>query len=169
MNDHEIQRIAAAMHAARPDWPALSVATLIRKKLADRPRRDVFVALAWVASETNSATPARVLESGPWWRAAAADVTTTSAHHHVAKVYGTTDGDPREICAECALHRADCERRAATNGHAFRSRLDAARPHVHDDECYEGCQRLFEQAATTAHPHGDHDTDTTTEPEEARA
>lgn len=135
MNDHEIQRIAAAMHAARPDWPATSVATLIRKHLADRPRRDVFVALAWIASEPATSTPARVLEAGPWWKAAAADVTFTTGHQHVAKVYGTTDGDPREVCAECSLHRNECARRAATNGHAFRSRVDAQGPHVCDDEC----------------------------------
>jgi hypothetical protein len=70
MNTHEAERIAAAMHEARPDWPTSSVLTLIRKSLLDKPRRDVFVALAWVASEPNSHTPARVLESGPWWRAA---------------------------------------------------------------------------------------------------
>lgn len=137
MNEHEITRIAGAMHVARPDWPAASVATLIRKNLADRPRRDVFVALAWVASEPNSATPARVLEAGPWWKAAGAGDTFTTGHQHVAKVYGSTDGDPREVCAECSLHQAECRKRAATNGHAFRSRLEAAKPHVCGDECAE--------------------------------
>jgi hypothetical protein len=42
-------------------------------RMVDRPRRDVFVALAWVACEASSATPYRVLEAGPWWRAAAVD------------------------------------------------------------------------------------------------
>jgi len=71
MNGHDIERIASAIHVARPDWPVPQLRTLITDKLADRPRRDVFVALAWVASEPASANPYRVLESGPWWIAAA--------------------------------------------------------------------------------------------------
>ena len=122
MNSHEIERIACAMNRLRPDWPEAQLRTLLREKLNDRPRRDVCVALAWIACESNSATPYRVVESGPWWKAAAAD--DTSTHHHVAKVYGMTDGGPREICAECSLHRSECQRRSATNGHAFVARTD---------------------------------------------
>jgi len=70
MNEHEATRIAAAIHELRPDWPASSLKTLILKHLANKPRRDVTVALGWVACEANTATPARVLEAGPWWRAA---------------------------------------------------------------------------------------------------
>lgn len=71
MNEHEIDRIAAAANQLRPDWPVASVRTLLRKpELANRPRRDVAVALAWIACEANTATPARILEAGPWWRAA---------------------------------------------------------------------------------------------------
>ena len=100
MNDHEIQRIAAAMHAARPDWPASSVATLIRKNLADRPRRDVFVALAWVASEPGTSTPARVLETGPWWRAAGVEGTTSKRNPF----------DPGGNCSTCSLEEDQCRR-----------------------------------------------------------
>ena len=78
MNDHEIDRIAAAANALRPDWPLGSIRTLLTKKLAHRPRRDVAVALAWIACEPNTATPARVLEDGPWWRAAAVEGNATS-------------------------------------------------------------------------------------------
>jgi hypothetical protein len=98
MDDHEAQRIAAAMHAARPDWPASSLLTLIRKKLIDRPRRDVFVALAWVASEPNSATPARVLEAGPWWRAAGIEGGTSPRQPF----------DPRSTCSTCGKSQAAC-------------------------------------------------------------
>lgn len=70
MNNHEIDRIAASMHQLRPDWPVASLRTLITNKLGDRPRRDVAVALAWVACEPTTTTPARVLETGPWWKAA---------------------------------------------------------------------------------------------------
>jgi hypothetical protein len=76
MNEHEAERIAAAMHHLRPDWPAASLRTLINKNLINRPRRDVAVALAWVACEAATATPARVLEAGPWWKAAGIEGTT---------------------------------------------------------------------------------------------
>ncbi|MBS44109.1 MAG: hypothetical protein CMH83_13280 [Nocardioides sp.] len=77
MNDYEADRIAAAIGVMRPDWPVPSVRTLIRERLQDRPRRDVAVALAWIASDSATKTPARVLESGPWWLAAAADLHDT--------------------------------------------------------------------------------------------
>jgi hypothetical protein len=113
MDDHEAQRIAAAMHAARPDWPAASVLTLIRKKLIDRPRRDVFVALAWVASEPASHTPARVLEAGPWWRAVAIEGAPVKPN-----VW-----EPHLVCTTCSRPEAQCNSvRHADDGHPFVSR-----------------------------------------------
>lgn len=99
MNEHEAQRIAAAMHQLRPDWPASSLLTLIRKNLMDRPRRDVTVALAWVACESGTATPARVLESGPWWRAAAVEGTATARREWP---------DDAHRCSVCSLPRERC-------------------------------------------------------------
>lgn len=78
MNETEVSRIAAAINALRPDWPTSSIRTLIAKKLGHRARRDVAVALAWVACESDSKTPARVLEAGPWWTAAAGADDATS-------------------------------------------------------------------------------------------
>lgn len=70
MNQHEAQRIAAAMHQLRPDWPAKQILTLLAHlNLADRPRRDIAVALTWVACDSQTLTPYRVMESGPWWGA----------------------------------------------------------------------------------------------------
>lgn len=111
MNDHEAQRIAAAMHAARPDWPTSSVLTLIRKNLIDRPRRDVFVAFAWVASEPASHTPARVLEGGPWWRAAGIEGVATTREVLT----------PDQRCGICAKNRRACEAapRFADDDHTF--------------------------------------------------
>lgn len=98
MNDHEIERIAAAMHELRPDWPTASLRTLITKQLSHKPRRDVCVALAWVACESASATPARVLnEHGPWWRAAAIDESGP------AKTY-----DRNATCATCGQAKDRC-------------------------------------------------------------
>jgi hypothetical protein len=74
MNENEIDRIAAATNALRPDWPLASLRTLLqRPEMVNRTRRDVAVALAWVACESATKTPARVLEAGPWWQATNAD------------------------------------------------------------------------------------------------
>jgi hypothetical protein len=74
MNENEAQRIAAAVHSLRPDWPLASLLTLLqRPQLAKSARRDVAVALTWVACESETQTPARVLESGPWWTAVGAE------------------------------------------------------------------------------------------------
>ena len=75
MNDHErehrIERIAAGFHAIRPDWPAASIRTMLSKRAANMPLRDICVMLAWIACDPASSTPARMFESGPWKRAAA--------------------------------------------------------------------------------------------------
>lgn len=121
MNEHETDRIAAAMHQLRPDWPVASIRTLIRKHLADRPRRDVAVALAWIACETGTATPARVLEAGPWWKAASADGQTVSL----------TPFDPSSFCSVCNKPEGTC-RRNELSGHEFTSAVDHARRLSHD-------------------------------------
>lgn len=97
MNETEIHRIAQAINALRPDWPIGSLATFITSKLANRARRDVAVALAWIACESESKTPARVLEAGPWW--------------HV----GNENRAPRPVKAENACH--DCGRDRNDCGH----------------------------------------------------
>lgn len=108
MNDHEAERIAAAMHAARPDWPTSSLLTLIRKNLIDRPRRDVFVALAWVASEPATSSPARVLGLGPWWKAAGIEGNAT--RREVL--------NPAERCGICSERQDRC-RAIWHDDHAF--------------------------------------------------
>ena len=99
MNDHEAQRIAHAANAMRPDWPIASVLTMIRAHLLDRPRRDVAVALAWVACESGTHTPARVLESGPWWLAAGVAGDTTGRREPF---------DPATFCGTCGQPEARC-------------------------------------------------------------
>ncbi len=69
MPAHEIDRLAAAINTLRPDWPRTSLKTFIRTRLNDRPLRDVTIALAWIAADPDTDTPARVLEAGPWWQA----------------------------------------------------------------------------------------------------
>lgn len=79
MSQTEAHRLAAAIHALRPDWPLASLSAFIAKSLMDRPHRDAAVALAWIATDPTTQTPARVLEAGPWWRAVMADNGTISA------------------------------------------------------------------------------------------
>ena len=113
MNAHEIERIADAMHHLRPDWPAKQLRTLLSSpQLSDRPRRDVCVALAWVACESGTANPYRVLEAGPWWRAAAVDGVTTA---------GPDKTTPDQRCGICGKRRDRCESapRYADDDHAF--------------------------------------------------
>lgn len=116
MENHEVERIASAMHVARPDWPARQIQTLIRDNLLHRPRRDVFVALAWVASEGNSHTPYRVLENGPWWRATATEGVTPTRE----------PWDPNTMCGICGKSRHDCERNPHGD-HQFESQIDTKR------------------------------------------
>lgn len=99
MNDHEIERIAAAVNQLRPDWPRPSLATLMRRpELAARPRRDIAVALTWVACESATTTPARVIEAGPWWRAVSAE-----------DGHAPRPPKPTEACRRCGRgYRPDC-------------------------------------------------------------
>lgn len=67
MNRTEMERLANAVTALRPDWPTSSVRSFLAKNLADRAYRDVAVALVWCATDPDTLTPARVLGAGPWW------------------------------------------------------------------------------------------------------
>lgn len=134
MNDHEAQRIAAAFHQLRPDWPASSLLTLIRKNLLDRPRRDVAVALAWVACESGTATPARVLETGPWWRAAGVDG-------------GGRQLEPYDVASVCGICEKP-EHRCRANpygAHEYESKVDVIRARRSVDEAPAG---LFGRGAS---------------------
>ena len=114
MNDHEKTRIAAAINQLRPDWPAASLRSLLdRPAISNRPRRDVAVALAWIACETTTQTPARVLESGPWWKAAGIE---GQAQHR--EPY-----DPAEFCDICGKPHG----RHPAGDHEFVSALDHTR------------------------------------------
>lgn len=94
-NAAAIDRIAAATHLLRPDWPKTSIATLIERDPTLRARsfQDLAVALAYVATDPASTTPARVKEGGPWWRA----VTGTTSDHR-------TGAPPGPGIVRCPLH-----------------------------------------------------------------
>src|SRR5690606_11488870 len=64
----EVERLAAMANALRPDWPIPSLATHIGAHYVGRAYRDVACALAYVATDAQTQTPARLKEQGPWWR-----------------------------------------------------------------------------------------------------
>ncbi len=108
MNDNEAARIADMAHALRPDWPVASLRTLLaRHELASKSRRDVAVALAWVACESETTTPARVIESGPWWRAANVEhpdrtIRRPPQKHEECAIHV---GEWRDFCRACVADR----------------------------------------------------------------
>lgn len=69
MDDRQLTRLADAAHALRPDWPARSVRAYLAGKHRDKAFADVAVALAVVATDPATTTPARLDEHGPWWTA----------------------------------------------------------------------------------------------------
>lgn len=110
MTPTEIDRLADGFHHLRPDWPTQQLRTLLTTPaLRDRPRRDVMVALSWVAAESGTASPYRVLEAGPWWRAAAIDGQVTSNRDNPG---------PGERCSVCSLSEARC-RQLWANDHDY--------------------------------------------------
>ena len=65
-----IERIAAATHAYRPDWPPGSIVALIERdpSLRAKTYQDLADAMTHIATDPATQTPARVREVGPWWR-----------------------------------------------------------------------------------------------------
>lgn len=66
---NELERIAAMAHALRPDWPLASLLTHLKANHGTRTYRDLAIAMAWIATDPDTKTPARILEAGPWWEA----------------------------------------------------------------------------------------------------
>lgn len=66
----EIQRIAAAMNALRPDWNPRSLTTFLTEHHSARPYRDLAIAAVAVATDPKTKTPRLLNEHGPWWAAA---------------------------------------------------------------------------------------------------
>ena len=64
----EVSRLAAAVNCLRPDWPVKSLETHIKANHINRSYRDLACALAYIATDAQTQTPARLMEAGPWWR-----------------------------------------------------------------------------------------------------
>jgi hypothetical protein len=104
IDETQLARLAGMAHALRPDWPSRSLLTYLHAHHAGRPYRDLAVALAWVAADSATRTPARLDENGPWWKAALAeapDATRTPSPTPVCKRCGhfVTEPNHGEHCA----------------------------------------------------------------------
>lgn len=124
MNTHDRGRLADALNRLRPDWPLKQLTTLLADdRLSGRPLRDLAVALTWVACETGTASPYRVLEAGPWWRAVAVD--GEDRHWRDVAPVGSR-------CTTCGLTKPECTRRYRPTGNQARDeaqgRHEFARP-----------------------------------------
>jgi hypothetical protein len=78
---NELERIAAMAHALRPDWPLSSLLTHLKANHGARPYLDLAVAMAWIATDPDTKTPARLMENGPWWAATTPQPAATSSRN----------------------------------------------------------------------------------------
>lgn len=110
MNGNEIQRLAHAINAHRPDWIIQSLTTFISRHMAAWTYRDAAVALTYVACDAKpdgqaaSDTPKRVLEQGPW-RLAASVGGDTSQRAHAPKLHEECPAHPGSWAHNCGLCR----------------------------------------------------------------
>jgi hypothetical protein len=112
--DNELERLAHAANALRPDWPVRSVLTALARDHTDRAYRDLAVALVAVATDPRTKTPARLAEAGPWWHAARAlDDTATEYRFERCAIPG--HGSYRaDNCGACRSERIARDDAAAT-------------------------------------------------------
>ena len=103
----EIERLADALHALRPDWPTKSLVTFTSNVLGDQRYADVAVALVAIAVDPATQTPKRIMADGPWWRAAQAAFGRTPTSIPTGDAERCTeDGHEHELAANCRLCRA---------------------------------------------------------------
>lgn len=101
---NEIERIAAMGNALRPDWPIKSLRSYLAANLGTRTYQDLAIALAYIATDPATQTPARLLENGPWWAATAAHSVKAGqrqkcAEHNIPLTSGN--------CTHCIEHAAE--------------------------------------------------------------
>lgn len=108
----EIQRIAAALNALRPDWRVSSLVTFLTKHHATRSYRDLAIAAVVVATDAKTTTPNLLNSHGAWWVAAqsvmgpAAIVGVPAPGAPRCQVYGH-DHEVASHCRACKLDAAE--------------------------------------------------------------
>lgn len=105
-NKEETQRIAAAMHAIRPEWRPDSLATFLTRHHHARPYADLMVAAVIVAMDERTKTPELLNQHGRWWVAAqqvfraTATPTVGPGKEPRCTIYGH-DSYPARTCPGC--------------------------------------------------------------------
>lgn len=100
----ELERIAHAANAYRPDWPVRSVLTYLENDQAHRSYRDLAVALAYVATDPTTKTPRRLSEAGPWWTTTRESPTAVLGPRHPRC---QVEGHSHCLAANCGACKAD--------------------------------------------------------------
>jgi hypothetical protein len=101
INDNEMTRLADMASALRPDWPPRSVRAYLATNHRARAYQDLAVALAYVAADPGSATPARLSEHGPWWLLTRPVVVTPVPGRPVCPDHPSEPTGSR-VCGACA-------------------------------------------------------------------
>ncbi len=72
MSRHDAERIADSVAAIRVTWMRASLMTLLADYRHMEPM-PVHLALLWLAYDTDTKSPGRLKEDGPWWKAGVPD------------------------------------------------------------------------------------------------
>lgn len=105
MEKREAEQIAAAINVIRGDWPTKQIVTILGRH-QHRPARDAMIALAWIAWEPDTISPARIDADGPWWAAgrlagiSEPTYTPPASAEHLCPMHGD-----RQPCRGCAADR----------------------------------------------------------------
>src|SRR5690625_1238566 len=109
-NQQETQRIAAVMHALRPEWRPNSLETFLARHHGNRSYADLLIAAVVVAMDERTKTPELLNQHGRWW-VAAQQVFTAEATPTVGpgkeprcEVYGH-EFQAARTCAHCRTER----------------------------------------------------------------
>lgn len=101
----EIERLAAAAAALRPEWPIKSLCTFLARDHAHRAYADVAIALTAIAVDPKTKTPKRMNELGPWWAAASAAFGDRANDTRYERC--TVDGHRSYPAANCGACRSE--------------------------------------------------------------
>ena len=104
-SNDELQRIAALANVLRPDWPMVSVLSMLQAKHTRRAYTELAVAMTIVACDPVSRTPARLNEMGPWW--IAINGHSTPSVGPGAEPRCQRPGHEHELARACRCCRAD--------------------------------------------------------------
>lgn len=105
----EIERLAQAAHALRPDWPVKSLCTWLMTDHASRAYRDVAVALAYIATDTATVTPKRMNEMGPWWSAVKLAGSDATPLHYARCEEPGHSSYPAHNCGACRAEQLEAD------------------------------------------------------------